>query len=138
MRESMIANRWLLLAVATAIGALASYAILRSPKPDLPLHVALPVHLSAAATEGQKIFAANCQKCHGSNAAGSDQGPPLVHRIYEPHHHADISFERAVEFGVKAHHWRFGDMPPVSGVSKDQVALVVDYVRELQRANGIQ
>ncbi len=138
MKKSIIANRWIWLAFALGLGGLIAYAISRSPKPDLPLHIAVPDHLSAPASRGQEIFAANCQKCHGPHAAGSDQGPPLVHLIYEPNHHADISFQRAVEFGVKAHHWRFGDMPPVSGVSKDQVALVVEYVRELQRANGIQ
>jgi len=61
-----------------------------------------------------------------------------VHKIYEPGHHGDISFQRAAEFGVKAHHWRFGDMPPVPGISADQVSLLVRYVRELQRANGIR
>ncbi len=138
MLQAVIANRWLMLAVALVTGALIAYVVARTPKPETPIDVAVPAQLSAAATQGAEIFAANCQKCHGPNAAGSNQGPPLVHRVYEPNHHADISFERAVEFGVKAHHWRFGDMPPVSGVSKDQISLVVQYVRELQRANGIQ
>jgi len=35
-------------------------------------------------------------------------------------------------------HWRFGDMPPVEGLSRRDVAAIVAYVRELQRANGIR
>jgi mono/diheme cytochrome c family protein len=138
MRQNIIANRWLWLAVALGLGLLTAYLSSHSPKHGVPVHVAVPANLSQAATQGKEIFAANCQKCHGPNAAGSEKGPPLVHHYYEPNHHADISFQRAAEFGVKAHHWQFGDMPPVPGVSKDQVALVVEYVRELQRANGIQ
>jgi mono/diheme cytochrome c family protein len=44
----------------------------------------------------------------------------------------------AVMKGVRAHHWRFGDMPPVEGVSEAQIAGIVAYIRTLQRANGIE
>ncbi len=138
MRKNVGNSRWLMLAVALGLGVLTAYLSSHSPKPVVPVNVAVPAHLSQAAIQGQEIFVANCQKCHGPDAAGSEKGPPLVHRFYAPNHHADISFLRAAEFGVKAHHWQFGDMARVPGVSKDQVALVVQYVRELQRANGIQ
>ena len=72
---------------------------------------------SAEAEAGQALFEENCMTCHGRHATGSDQGPPLVHRIYEPNHHADISFRLAVRNGVRAHHWPFGNMAPVEGVS---------------------
>ena len=95
--------------------------------------------LSAAAREGEAIFNANCAACHGRNAAGVDgAGPPLVHIIYEPSHHADLAFQLAVRQGVRQHHWRFGNMPPVEGVSEADVTKIVTYVRELQRANGIE
>ena len=93
---------------------------------------------SAEAEAGQALFEENCMTCHGRHATGSDQGPPLVHRIYEPNHHADISFRLAVRNGVRAHHWPFGNMAPVEGVSDDDVIKITRYVRELQRANGIQ
>ena len=64
--------------------------------------------------------------------------PPLVHIIYEPGHHGDESFQRAVALGVRAHHWRFGNMAPVEGLTREDVALIVAYIRELQRANGIE
>ena len=92
---------------------------------------------SAKATAGARLFAENCASCHGTNATGTEQGPPLLHKVYEPGHHPDSSFQRAVQQGVMSHHWRFGNMPPVQGVSREDVAKIIAYVRELQRANGI-
>jgi len=100
--------------------------------------ISLPGTLSARAQLGRKTYDANCASCHGPNAAGRDGiGPPLVHVFYEPGHHGDESFQRAVAHGVRAHHWRFGDMPPVEGLGRHDVATIVAYIRELQRANGI-
>ena len=101
--------------------------------------VTVPDIFSELALTGRKSFAENCAACHGQNAAGQEgAGPPLVHIIYEPGHHGDESFQRAVAFGVRAHHWRFGDMPPVEGLTRSDVAGIIAYIRELQRANGIQ
>ena len=105
--------------------------------PGAPETVVVP-ELSATARAGAAAFAENCATCHGENAGGTDRGPPLVHRIYEPGHHGDMAFLLAVQRGVRAHHWRFGDMPPVEGVSQDEAREIVAYVRELQRANGIR
>jgi mono/diheme cytochrome c family protein len=109
----------------------------RAAGPGGPMvQVSVP-DLSQGARAGARLFNANCSICHGANAAGSDQGPPLIHRIYEPSHHGDGAFYRAVLLGVQGHHWRFGNMPAVEGVSERDVGLIVRYVRELQRANGI-
>jgi mono/diheme cytochrome c family protein len=86
---------------------------------------------------GEQLFAANCAACHGPVGEGATTGPPLVHVIYEPGHHSDESFQIAVLRGVQAHHWEFGDMPPVSGLSREEVADITAYVRELQREAGI-
>ncbi|RSK32309.1 c-type cytochrome [Rhodovulum iodosum] len=86
---------------------------------------------------GKALFDRNCAACHGANANGSDQGPPLVHRVYEPSHHGDMAFLLAATRGVRAHHWRFGNMPAVEGVTNDDAAKITAYVRALQRANGI-
>lgn len=86
---------------------------------------------------GEELFNANCSACHGVGAVGTDAGPPLVHDIYHPGHHSDVSIRSAVRVGVKQHHWFFGDMPPVAGVSPDDLENIVCYVRETQRANGI-
>lgn len=93
--------------------------------------------LSDVARAGKAVFDAKCAGCHGPNAAGSGQGPPLVHRTYHPGHHADAAFALAVRRGVRAHHWRFGDMPPQPSVTEAELQSVTAYVRELQRANGI-
>ena len=86
---------------------------------------------------GKVAFEAKCAVCHGANAVGQDGvAPPLVHKIYEPSHHGDGSFLVAVRNGVRAHHWRFGNMPPVEGLTEGDVKMIVAYVRELQRANG--
>ena len=77
---------------------------------------------------------------HGRNAAGTGRDRPRrwSHVIYEPGHHGDESFQRAVALGVGAHHWRFGDMPPVEGLTRGDVESIVAYIRELQRTNGIR
>ncbi len=95
--------------------------------------------LSGAAAEGEAVFNENCASCHGTNAAGQEGiAPPLIHRIYEPSHHADGSFLLAVKQGVRAHHWPFGNMPPIEGLTEGQVARIVAYIRTLQAANGIR
>ena len=100
--------------------------------------VILPQTLSANAEIGKLAYEAKCAACHGTNAAGQDGvAPPLVHKIYEPSHHGDAAFLLAAKNGVRAHHWRFGNMPLVEGVTDGDVKMIVAYVRELQRANGI-
>lgn len=101
------------------------------------VQVKLPT-LSPAARAGEAVFGANCQVCHGANAAGGPGGPPLVHIIYEPNHHGDGSFVAAVRNGVRQHHWTFGNMAPVPGIADQQLLEIITYVRELQRANGIR
>ena len=86
---------------------------------------------------GEAVFNEKCAKCHGRGATGTTAGPPLVHRIYHPNHHADLSFRWAVERGVRAHHWGFGDMPKVEGVAPQDVELIIKYVRKLQKDAGI-
>ncbi len=101
--------------------------------------VTLPAELSADAKIGKRIFEARCAVCHGENAAGQNGiAPPLIHRFYRPGHHGDMAFVRAARNGVQAHHWRFGNMPPVKDITDGEVKMVVRYIRELQRANGIK
>jgi len=105
--------------------------------PATPADQIVVPQLSSAAQMGQIAFDDNCAACHGAKAAGSENGPPLVHKIYEPSHHADFAFQMAANSGVRAHHWRFGDMAPVPGVTDKQIEWITKYVREMQRANGI-
>ncbi len=93
--------------------------------------------LGPVATEGQQLFRQNCAACHGENAGGTRQGPPLIHKYYRPGHHADGAFYRAAALGVRAHHWRFGNMPPIGTVTQNDVSKIIAFVREVQKANGI-
>ena len=95
------------------------------------------IALSGMARDGEALFNANCSVCHGVNAAGTMLGPPLMDRVYHPGHHADFTIRNAVRQGVPQHHWGFGNMPPVAGVSPDDVEKIICYVREMQRAEGI-
>ncbi|CUH65111.1 putative bifunctional cbb3-type cytochrome c oxidase subunit II/cytochrome c [Thalassovita autumnalis] len=98
----------------------------------------IPANLSAEAEIGKRAFEAKCADCHGENAAGQNGvAPPLVHKIYEPSHHSDMAFVLAAKNGVRAHHWKFGNMPPVKGLTQADVKYIARYVRELQRENGI-
>ena len=87
--------------------------------------------------DGETKFNAFCSPCHGAQGTGTAQGPPLVHKIYEPSHHADFAFQRAAAQGVKAHHWKFGNMPKIEGVTADDVTQIIGYIRWLQRQAGI-
>ena len=105
---------------------------------DPIVEVNMPSELSANAQVGEQVFNVACAECHGPNAAGQNGiAPPLVHIPYVPGHHGDASFLLAVRNGVRAHHWKFGNMPAVEGLTDGDVKMVVAYIRELQRANGI-
>lgn len=90
-----------------------------------------------AVARGEAVFERHCAACHGEAGTGTAAGPPLVHEVYEPGHHADEAFQRAVADGVAQHHWDFGPMPPVPGLSGDEVDDVIAYVRDRQREAGI-
>lgn len=105
-------------------------------RPDLPSD--FPPPTPAALQSGEMVFERACAECHGASALGTEQGPPLVHAVYRPDHHADQAFILAVRRGVRAHHWAYGDMPPVADVTDADVALIVLYVRWLQRMAGIE
>lgn len=141
-------NRKYLLIGGCAVVAVAAYIILRSapvenaeqsaPTEGIAMVAIQMPPIEGNAAIGQRIFENACAACHGSNAVGVEgAGPPLIHVIYEPSHHADESFQRAVAMGVRSHHWQFGNMPPVEGLTRGDVAMVIDYIREIQRANGI-
>ena len=91
---------------------------------------------SQIAQSGEVAFVGNCASCHGINAVGTDKGPTFLHAFYKAGHHGDTAFENAAKRGVRAHHWRFGDMPPVEGITDAEIGWIVKYVRELQAANG--
>jgi cytochrome c2 len=87
---------------------------------------------------GKSLFEQNCAACHGKYGNGSDKGPTFMSPIYKPGHHGDEAFYRAPMTGAKAHHWKFGDMPPVEGISRRKLSKIVPYIRWMQQQNGIR
>jgi mono/diheme cytochrome c family protein len=102
------------------------------------ISITMPAELDPRAATGQRAFQAFCASCHGENGGGTDKGPPLIHRIYEPNHHGDAALLLAAQNGVRAHHWQFGDMPPVEGVTRAEVETIVAFLRAVQRETGIE
>lgn len=123
--------------LAAGVAVIGYRTVTSSPSGATVVEVKVPERLSRIARAGKQVFDKNCASCHGMNAAGSDKGPPLVHDIYNPGHHADQAFYRAAKTGVPQHHWRFGNMPPQPQMDRLSMQAVIQYVRELQLANGI-
>lgn len=93
--------------------------------------------LEGTVASGKKLYDRACSSCHGPSGTGSKKGPPFLHKVYHPGHHGDQAFFRAAQQGARAHHWPFGDMPPVRGLGTRDIEFIVDYVRALQKANGL-
>lgn len=91
----------------------------------------------AGSASGEVLYAENCASCHGADLRGTDKGPPHLDPVYAPGHHGDDSFRQAIASGSVAHHWDFGDMPPVEGLTDDEVDAIIAFVRERQAAEGI-
>ena len=98
----------------------------------------IPVQDSDLVAAGQVLYQASCASCHGTDLRGTDKGPSHLSVVYEPNHHGDIAFVLAAQNGVRSHHWPFGDMAPVPGLSDGDLEAVVAYVRENQRINGFE
>lgn len=86
---------------------------------------------------GRMNYQAYCASCHGKTGRGTDKGPTFISRVYHPGHHADGSFYIAAKRGARAHHWKFGDMKPVPGVTDAQISSIIKYIRAVQKANGL-
>lgn len=92
----------------------------------------------ALVAAGAELYEANCAECHGSDLRGTDKGPSHLSEVYVPDHHGDGSFEVAVLAGSPQHHWDYGPMPPVEGLSEADIEAIVAFVRERQRVEGFE
>jgi len=86
---------------------------------------------------GKKLYDRHCASCHGVSMKGTNQGPPFLHRIYHPSHHANGAFHMAVQRGIRRHHWKFGNMPAIKRVRRGMVSSIIKYVRFMQKQAGI-
>ncbi len=115
--------RLFLLTVGIALGNPAAAA------EDVPI----PFHLG----KGQMLYEKYCSQCHGARLDGSGEGPPLVHPFYKPSHHGDGAFYRAVLKGTRQHHWNFGDMAPVAGMTAKKMDSLLPFIRYYQQQKGL-
>lgn len=103
---------------------------------DVRIEVFVP-ELSETALQGQRIFNDKCADCHGVNASGSAKGPPLIDLKYSQRQHADGAVNIAIMSGVRQHHWKFGSMQPLPAFDTAGIPAIITFIREVQRANGI-
>lgn len=87
---------------------------------------------------GEDLYLQSCALCHGTDLRGTDRGPSHLSAVYAPDHHPDDAFRAAVTQGSPAHHWDFGDMAPVPGLSDEEIDLIISYVRDQQEAQGLE
>lgn len=98
----------------------------------------IPVQDPDTVASGEPLYQATCAECHGPDLRGTDLGPSHLSIVYEPNHHGDAAFILAARNGVPQHHWPFGDMVPVPGLSDEDLNAIVAYVRENQRIFGYE
>ncbi|OWU82905.1 hypothetical protein ATO6_21650 [Oceanicola sp. 22II-s10i] len=102
------------------------------------VEVRVPGMLTEEQLAGKALFEQTCANCHGTAGSGRmGYGPPLIHKIYESAHHGDKAFVIAIRQGVRAHHWKFGNMPPQPKISEEDARKIIAYVRAVQKNNGI-
>lgn len=93
---------------------------------------------SASGSDGEALYKQACASCHGSDLQGTDKGPSHLSQVYEPGHHPDAAFRAAVVSGARAHHWDFGDMAPVPGLTDAEIEAIIGYIREQQEERGFE
>lgn len=103
--------------------------------------VAAPIDTGGTAAlvaVGEPLYQESCAPCHGTDLRGTSLGPSHLSIVYEPNHHGDAAFVLAARAGVRQHHWQFGNMPPIPGLSDSDLDAIVAYVRDQQSIHGFE
>lgn len=87
---------------------------------------------------GAALYKPSCGSCNGDDLRDTDRGPSQLSHVYAPDRHPDAAYGSAIEQGATAHHWHFGDMPPVKGISHSEVDAIIDYIRQQQQEHGFE
>ncbi|WP_419853663.1 c-type cytochrome [Candidatus Poriferisodalis sp.] len=111
-----------------------------APAPTVTSDPPAPPTTAAALAipDGAAVYQQYCAECHGADLRGTDKGPSQLSIIYEPNHHGDYAYRVAIRDGVREHHWWFGDMPPVEGITDLEIEKVISFVRSEQERLGFE
>ncbi len=82
--------------------------------------------------DGQALFAANCAVCHGPAGEGGEGAPALTEPAYLPDQLSDAEVAAAIRNGVDDVPDGYGPMPAFSRFDDEQLAALVEVVRDLQ------
>ena len=124
------AQRW---ATALVVAAVLVVGCADSAAPDES-----EVEAAEAGDLGAQVYANSCASCHGADLRGTDKGPSQLSIVYEPNHHPDDAYRSAIANGAPEHHWTFGDMAPVDGLTSEEVEAVIDFIRSEQQRQGFE
>ena len=110
------------------------------PIPTQAADVTSPASTAAelAIPDGAEVYQQFCAECHGVDLRGTDKGPSQLSIVYEPNHHGDYAYRVAIREGTREHHWWFGDMPPVEGISDLEIEKVISFIRAEQERLGFE
>ena len=111
-----------------------------APAPTVTSDAPAPLTTAAAfvVPDGAAVYQQYCAECHGVDLRGTDKGPSQLSIIYEPNHHGDYAYRVAIREGTREHHWWFGDMPPVEGITDLEIEKVISYIRAEQERLGFE
>ncbi len=88
--------------------------------------------------EGAAAYQTFCAECHGADLRGTEKGPSHLSIVYEPGHHSDDAFRLAVLRGARQHHFDFGDMNAIEGITDEEVEQIIEFVRAEQERLGFE
>ncbi len=110
------------------------------PAPTVTSDAPAPPTTAAALVvpDGAAVYQQYCAECHGADLRGTDKGPSQLSIIYEPNHHGDFAYRVAIRDGTREHHWWFGDMPPVEGITDLEIEKVISFIRAEQERLGFE
>jgi len=97
--------------------------------------VAVP-DLPGDAAAGAVVYEQGCAGCHGDDGSGADAGPGLLVPEYSLPGFDDTALVTAIVKGVAADEGRYGGMPRIRGLSEQDLADLIAFVRGLQHEAG--
>lgn len=112
--------------VIALVGAACSGAV---AVPDVP----------GDAAAGAVVYERHCAGCHGVGGIGvQGAGPSLLDERYGPSLLDDRAAVRAIVEGAPEEAWNLGPMPRTRGLSEQDLADLLAYLRSVQEAAGIR